>query len=105
MNRQERIAVVGLGYVGLPLAVALAEKWPGTIGFDIDAGKVRELQQGEDVTGELDSGALQSSSLEITSEASALKAANFFIVAVPTPVDENRQPDLSALLGACETVG
>lgn len=104
-NGNERIAVVGLGYVGLPLALALAETFEGVIGFDIDAGKVRKLHAGVDPAGEVDGTALRATRLHVTADADALADATFVIVAVPTPVDENRQPDLRAMLGACETVG
>lgn len=102
---QERIAVVGLGYVGLPLALALAETFPHCIGFDIDAGKVQQLREGNDPAGEVDAVKLKASTLQLTSEMQDIAQASFFIVAVPTPVDENRQPDLGAMLAACETIG
>lgn len=103
--QQERIAVVGLGYVGLPVALALAETFDACIGFDVDSGKVEQLLAGRDPAAEIPADLLQSTSLQITANPQALREATFFIVAVPTPVDENRQPDLRAMLAACKLVG
>ncbi len=100
-----RIAVVGLGYVGLPVAVAMARRFPGTIGFDIDADKLARLRAGEDRTGELDADTLRATGLRLTTDATALAEADFFIVAVPTPIDRQRKPDLEPLRAASRTVG
>jgi UDP-N-acetyl-D-galactosamine dehydrogenase len=105
VTQQRAIGVIGLGYVGLPVALAFAKKFPGAVGFDINAKKVAELQSGVDVTGEISNEELTSSSLKFSSEAADLKACDFFVVAVPTPVDKNRNPDLTPLLGASEVVG
>ncbi|HEV2471366.1 MAG TPA: nucleotide sugar dehydrogenase, partial [Chthonomonadales bacterium] len=102
---EERIAVVGLGYVGLPVALALADCFPGTIGFDIDGRKVERLQAGQDPSGEIDSGDLLKSSLELTSNPTRLCEATFFIVAVPTPIDATHRPDLRPLERASEIIG
>ncbi|MEB3220467.1 MAG: nucleotide sugar dehydrogenase [Candidatus Sericytochromatia bacterium] len=101
----EKIAVVGLGYVGLPVAVAFARRFPGTVGFDIDAAKVAELRAGHDRTGEVDADSLLTSSLTVTDDPQAMADATFFVVAVPTPITEARQPDLWALQAASRTVG
>ncbi|UCI07146.1 nucleotide sugar dehydrogenase [Mesorhizobium sp. B1-1-8] len=101
----ERIAVIGLGYVGLPVAVAFARMFPGTIGFDISERRVGELRDGVDRTGEVDAAALRESSVLLTTDREALKGATFFVVAVPTPIDINRAPDLSPLKLASELVG
>ncbi len=101
----ERIAVVGLGYVGLPVALAFARKFPDVLGFDIDKGRIDALESGHDWTGECDPQALESSSIRFTNDAAKLSQANFYIVAVPTPIDGNRQPDLSAIRNASRTVG
>lgn len=101
---QEKIAVVGLGYVGLPVAVAFARRFPGTVGFDIDKQKVAELRAGHDRTGEVDDAALQSSGLIITDDPAAMAEATFFVVAVPTPITESRQPDLRAVQSASASV-
>jgi UDP-N-acetyl-D-galactosamine dehydrogenase len=98
-----RIAVVGLGYVGLPLAVALAKHFPVT-GFDIDAGRVAELAQGHDRTGEVPDSVLAASSLWPTTEAEAMRGAEVFIVTVPTPVAADNSPDLGPVRAACRTV-
>lgn len=100
-----RIAVVGLGYVGLPLALALAKKHPGTLGFDIHQAKVAELRDGKDRTGEIASGELLATTLTMTSELEDLRGADFFIVAVPTPVDAWHRPDLTPVIKASESVG
>ena len=100
----ERVAIIGLGYVGLPVALAFARKFPGSIGFDINVEKVKELRSGLDRTGEVPAEVLKASSLEMTWEPEALKKATFFVVAVPTPVDRNNRPDLTPVVKASETV-
>ena len=101
----ERIAVIGLGYVGLPVALALAKHFPGTLGFDVDKGKLEELARGEDRNHEVSRETLRATSLRMTSDPEALCEATFFVVAVPTPVDENNVPDLTPVVRASETVG
>ncbi|HEY9721588.1 MAG TPA: nucleotide sugar dehydrogenase [Oscillatoriaceae cyanobacterium] len=101
----ERIAVIGLGYVGLPVALAFAKAFPGTIGFDVNVPKIEALKRGLDVTGEISEEELNSSSLEITADPEVLKRATFFVVAVPTPIDKNNRPDLTPVVKASETVG
>jgi UDP-N-acetyl-D-glucosamine/UDP-N-acetyl-D-galactosamine dehydrogenase len=102
---KEKIAVIGLGYVGLPVALAFARKFPGTVGFDIHAEKVNELLAGYDRNHEQPAASLQSTSLEMTSDPENLKGCTFFVVAVPTPVDRNNVPDLSPVERATVTVG
>jgi UDP-N-acetyl-D-galactosamine dehydrogenase len=99
------VAVVGLGYVGLPVAVAFAERFPGTIGFDIDVERVSELSRGIDRTREVDDARLRKSNLTLTADPDSLAATDFFIVTVPTPIDEQRRPDLGALRSASQTIG
>jgi len=99
-----RIAVVGLGYVGLPVAVAFARSGVLVIGFDINSDRVGELQRGRDATGEVDVRELKQLTLTFTSDPLQLKVADFFIVTVPTPLDDARRPDLTALLRASATV-
>jgi UDP-N-acetyl-D-glucosamine/UDP-N-acetyl-D-galactosamine dehydrogenase len=101
----EKIAVVGLGYVGLPVALAFARRFPGTIGFDINRTRVEELARHHDRTGESSRAELEGAGLRVTSNVEDLRGATFFVVAVPTPVDETKRPDLSPLLKASETVG
>ncbi|MEZ5529312.1 MAG: nucleotide sugar dehydrogenase [Porticoccaceae bacterium] len=100
----ETLAVVGLGYVGLPLAVAFGKKH-NTIGFDLDERKLANYRAGVDPSGEVDAQQLSASSrLSFTSDPAQLRLANIIIVAVPTPIDHAHQPDLRALQGACRTI-
>ena len=101
---QRKIAVVGLGYVGLPIAVAFSKHAP-VIGFDINKAKIDELRKGIDRTGEVSPRDLKASQVRYTSEPSDLKTADFIIVAVPTPINEALQPDLTALRRASELIG
>lgn len=102
----EKFAIIGLGYVGLPIALALASRYPDTVGFDISERRVGDLRQGRDDTHEVESPEiLHRTTLVVTSDPAALADTTFFIVTVPTPIDSNRQPDLSAVLSACDTVG
>ncbi|MCL1915706.1 MAG: nucleotide sugar dehydrogenase [Desulfovibrionaceae bacterium] len=103
-NKKTFVAVVGLGYVGLPLAVALAEKF-GVIGFDINKERVAGLNSGRDHTGEVSFKDLSCSAIRFTSDPSSLSEAGLFIIAVPTPIDTHRNPDLRALLSASNLVG
>ncbi len=105
LNTLEKIAIIGLGYVGLPLAVEFGKKF-STIGFDINKKRIDELQIGKDSTQEIDAIELRSASqLHITSEISEIGDANIFIVTVPTPIDSHNSPDLTPLKRASETVG
>ncbi len=99
-----RLVVVGLGYVGLPLAVALARQFP-TVGIDIDPSRIAELQRGHDRTNEIDPEQLAGTSLTFTSDPADLAPADVYIVTVPTPVDADNRPDLSILQGASRMVG
>jgi len=103
MSASPKIAVIGLGYVGLPLAVHLAHHFE-IIGFDVDAGRVTELRAGKDRTGEISPEKLSASTITITDDESAMDGADVFIVTVPTPVDARNRPDLSAIRAASETV-
>jgi UDP-N-acetyl-D-glucosamine/UDP-N-acetyl-D-galactosamine dehydrogenase len=99
------LAVVGLGYVGLPVALALARKFTPVIGFDISARRIAELQAGQDATCEVSEAALRDTTLQLTGDADALAAASFVIVTVPTPIDAARRPDLEPLVKACRLIG
>jgi len=101
----EKIAIIGLGYVGLPLALALARKFPGTVGFDNNTAKVNDLRSGLDRTGETPSDELKNSALVFSSDPQQLRDRTIFIVAVPTPVDNQKRPDLRLLESAATTVG
>jgi UDP-N-acetyl-D-galactosamine dehydrogenase len=99
------VAVIGLGYVGLPLAVEFGRVYD-TIGFDLDAEKVGRIASGIDTTGEVSAEQLAAATrLRATADASQLAGADYFIVAVPTPVDDAHQPDFGPLVGASRTVG
>ncbi len=98
------IAVIDLGYVGLPLAMALAGEHDVT-GFDIDAERIRELNDGYDRTGEISPDTLKQGRAKWRSDPAAMKVAEFFIVTVPTPVDEKKEPDLTAIVAASQSVG
>lgn len=102
---RERIAVIGLGYVGLPVAIAFARRFPQTIGFDIAARRVQELRDGHDRTDEVDDAELQASSLVVTDNPDDLNDATFYVVTVPTPIDGDRRPDLRPIISASRTVG
>jgi len=99
-----KIAVIGLGYVGLPVAVSFARAGVPVVGFDIDAKRIAELKSGHDRTHEVEAGDLAHKSLSFTSDLKALAASDFFIVTVPTPIDEARRPDLGAMFAASRTV-
>lgn len=100
----ERIAVIGLGYVGLPLAVALSKK-VDVVGFDVNARRVEELGKGIDSTNEVQASDLKRNSLKITDDAALLAGRTIYIVTVPTPIDQANRPDFTAMLKACEVVG
>ena len=103
-----KICVVGLGYVGLPLARLFSTRYP-TVGFDIDSRRVEALMQGHDDTLEVEDDLLQEAinnhGFRCTSSLDDIKGCNLYLVAVPTPVDDNHRPDLTPLLRASETVG
>lgn len=98
-----KLVVVGLGYVGLPLAIALARQFE-VWGIDIDAGRIAELKNGHDRTGEIDTATLRSSTLNYTSDPAQCPAASAYIVTVPTPIDADKRPDLGAVMGATRMV-
>ncbi|MBM3566925.1 MAG: nucleotide sugar dehydrogenase, partial [Alphaproteobacteria bacterium] len=105
MSHTRKISVIGLGYVGLPVAVAFARAGTSVVGFDIDAKRVGELSRGHDRTGEVDAGDLKQKNLTLTADAGALRDADFHIVTVPTPIDDANRPDFGPLLAASRTVG
>ncbi len=103
INKEETLAVVGLGYVGLPIALAFAKKIK-VIGFDINAERVEMMRNNIDPSKELESNAFDNCDITFTNSIEDLKAATFFVVAVPTPIDEHNLPNLSPLLSASKTV-
>lgn len=104
VNKETKIAVVGLGYVGLPIALELG-KVASVIGFDINSERIKSMQKGVDPSGELDSEDFKDAHILFTNQIEDLKKAGFFIVAVPTPIDNHKLPDLQPLLGASKTIG
>jgi UDP-N-acetyl-D-galactosamine dehydrogenase len=105
MNQDISIAIIGLGYVGLPLAIEFGKKYP-TIGFDINTKRIDELKSGRDHTLEVTLENLTSAKqLSYSSDIKDISTCNYFIITVPTPIDKNKRPDLFPLLSASETVG
>lgn len=100
-----KVAVIGLGYVGLPVALAFAERFSNTVGFDINVQKVTQLKKGFDATGEVAETVLLNTKLNISADPVDLMDCNFFVVAVPTPVDRHHRPDLTPLIKASEFIG
>jgi len=99
-----KICVVGLGYVGLPLAIEFSKKFP-VIGYDINKTRINGLNEGIDFTNEVSSSELKKAkNITFTSEANSLKDCNFFIITVPTPITKSKKPDLSPLLSASNLV-
>ena len=104
IGRKDSLAVVGLGYVGLPLAVSFAERFD-VIGFDVNAEKIERYRNGRDVTGEAGDEAVRASSCRFTSDEAELDRARFLVVAVPTPITNDKCPDLTPVIAASEVVG
>lgn len=104
IENKEKIAVVGLGYVGMPIAVAFSKKVK-VIGYDLNAAKIELYKNGIDPTNEVGGDAIQACSVEFTADETKLREAKFHIVAVPTPVNDDHTPDLTPVEGASETVG
>jgi UDP-N-acetyl-D-galactosamine dehydrogenase len=105
MTHQRKIAVIGLGYVGLPVAVAFARAGAPVIGFDIDRKRIEELRSGYDRTCEVETPDLKQPTLRYEDDSAGLTEADFYIVTVPTPIDSARKPDLGAVMAATATVG
>lgn len=104
LNKEKTIAVIGLGYVGLPIALGFAEKFK-VIGFDINQRRIDSLTQGIDPNGESEPEEFTNKDVVFTSNPEDLKAANFYIVTVPTPIDKHKKPDLTPLVKASQTLG
>ena len=105
MSHGRKIAVIGLGYVGLPVAIAFSKSGAPVIGFDIDRKRVNELRSGHDRTREVEIAHLKQASLHFDHDPASLAQSDFYIVTVPTPIDGARRPDLGAILSASNTVG
>ena len=104
LSKKKKIAVIGLGYVGLPIALEFAKHF-SVIGFDINEKRVELMQQGIDPSKELEASAFQNTDIVFTNNLDILRGAHFFIIAVPTDIDEHRVPNLTPLKRASETVG
>ena len=104
VSKQEKLALVGLGYVGMPIAVAFAKK-VNVIGFDLNSEKINLYKQGIDPTKEVGNDAIKATTVEFTDDETKLREAKFIIVAVPTPVNTDHTPDLTPVIGASEIVG
>ena len=104
-NKEENLALVGLGYVGMPIAVAFAKKGLKVIGFDLNKEKIELYKKGVDPTKEVGDDAIKQSTVKFTADEAELKNAKFIIVAVPTPVNVDHTPDLTPVIGASEIVG
>lgn len=105
LNKEEKLALVGLGYVGMPIAVAFAKKGLDVIGFDLNKVKIDLYKSGVDPTKEVGDKVIKSTTLDFTADETRLKEAKFIIVAVPTPVNTDHTPDLTPVIGASEIVG
>lgn len=103
-DKKAKICVIGLGYVGLPIALEFGKKY-SVIGFDINAKRVDMMKQGIDPSKELPKEDFEGADITFTANIEEIREARFFVVAVPTPIDEHKNPDLKPLLGACKTVG
>ena len=104
ISQEKKIAVIGLGYVGLPIALEFAKDFK-VIGFDINSDRIKQMQNGIDPSKELDSSEFKNKNILFTDDLNVLKEAHFYVVAVPTDIDEHQVPNLEPLLGASKTVG
>lgn len=104
LQKEQNICVVGLGYVGLPVALEFARKFK-VVGFDINQKRVELMQRGIDPSNELESSAFDGCDITFTSKPEDIKECTFYVVAVPTPINEHKNPDLKPLIGACKIVG
>ena len=105
INKEENMSLVGLGYVGMPIAVAFAKKGLNVIGFDLNSSKIDLYKNGIDPTKEVGDEAIKTTTVQFTSNEEYLKKAKFHIVAVPTPVNTDHTPDLTPVIGASEIIG
>lgn len=105
VNKEEKLSLVGLGYVGMPIAVAFASKGVNVVGFDLNKEKIELYKKGIDPTNEVGDEAIKNSTVEFTADETMLKEAKFHIVAVPTPVNLDHTPDLTPVIGASEILG
>jgi UDP-N-acetyl-D-glucosamine/UDP-N-acetyl-D-galactosamine dehydrogenase len=104
VNKEAKLAVIGLGYVGLPIALEFAKKIK-VIGFDINDKRVEMMRNNIDPSNELEAKDFEGCDIHFTADLDELREANFFVVAVPTPIDESKEPDIKPLISASTTVG
>ena len=104
-NREETLSLIGLGYVGMPIAVEFAKHGVRVIGFDLNRDKIKAYQSGKDLTGEVGDEAIRKTTVEFTDNEADLKRAKFHIVAVPTPIHPDHTPDLRPIEGASRILG
>src|SRR6478609_238554 len=104
LDKKKKIAVIGLGYVGLPIALEFAKK-VSVVGFDINKARVDMMTNHIDPSGEIDTAEFKGCDIKFTDSLDVLKEASFFVVAVPTPIDEHNLPDLKPILAASKTIG
>ena len=104
-SKEEALSLVGLGYVGMPIAIEFAKRGVKVIGFDLNAEKIRTYKAGVDPTHEVGDEAIQNTTVEFTADETALRRAKFHIVAVPTPVRDDHTPDLTPVEGASTILG
>ena len=105
ITKEEKLSLIGLGYVGMPIAIAFAKKGIDVIGFDLNKAKIEQYKNGFDPTMEVGNEAVKNTTVYFTSDEADLKKAKFHIVAVPTPVNTDHTPDLTPVIGASEIVG
>ena len=105
VEKKENLSLVGLGYVGMPIAVAFAKKGINVIGFDLNKAKIDLYKSGVDPTKEVGDEAIKNTTVQFTADETMLKKAKFHIVAVPTPVNTDHTPDLTPVIGASEILG
>lgn len=105
LNKKKKLAVIGLGYVGMPIAVAFAKKGIDVIGYDISKAKINLYKMGQDPTNEVGNDEIKNTKVEFTNDQSKLQEASFFIIAVPTPVNNDHTPNLEPVISASEIVG
>lgn len=105
VNKQEKLSLVGLGYVGLPIAVAFAKKGLDVVGFDLNQAKIELYKAGIDPTHEIGDEAIGATTVDFTADEKRLQEARFHVVAVPTPVNTDHTPDLTPVIGASEIIG
>ena len=105
VKREAKLALIGLGYVGMPIAVAFAGKGVDVIGFDLNNEKIELYKSGIDPTKEVGDEAIKNTTVQFTSDETRLQEAKFFIVAVPTPVNTDHTPDLTPVISASEIIG